>query len=240
MDPISLVAKLDRQRDQLARLAATFPWRCDTEEDQRAALTYMRAERRYLETYARDALMTIIPGLEELDELLAKQPEKLTNFAPQPKGSIRELGLALKTLDDFCAEVAIPLIARLERGLDKMEALPMTREGDEEHERLLAYWRERREELRGMLQVAWRFAIVARQEFASLDKAEQDKAVAIWGPLKGDNALDYAPTLHRSWPKERVRALDDRAIAEGDIDLANPFPANPRPTPIYPRRRRKA
>lgn len=221
--PTDLVARLDRQRDNIAALRATLPWNCADEEDQRALLVWFQAERRYLETFCREAVMTIIPGLEEVP---AKAPraEKLTNVKPGKRsGSLRELGQALRDLGDFCQREALPLVARLEAGMARIEACELSREGDAEHDRLLAYWLKLRAQLREHLLVVWRLAVVAREEYQGLDATRREEALGIWGPLQGEWAHDYSPLINRSWPTRQLRDLDRRAAEQGVVDLTDPF-----------------
>lgn len=217
------VDHLDHLRDHAAMLKRHLPWNCLAEADTRALLVYFQAERRYLEVFCKEAVMTIIPGLEELQATKRAEPLTLARNRAPDKRAIRELGKALKDLDDFCASHVQPLIVRLDRGLTMMEALPLTQDADDLHRKYVSAWMTLRKEVKAQLPLAWRVLIAARELFEGLPDAQQQEAIGIWGPLRG-KGTDYGPLLRRSWPAEALEDLDRRARHQGVIDLDRPFP----------------
>lgn len=130
-----------------------------------------------------------------------------------------EVARRLEALADYCRDEVLPLVSRLERGLDGIIAASGDPTNAAWRARAIAHWPVVRAELERAFPTIWLKARRARDLYARLGPAGRALVDRRHGPLVDPDGRS-GPPLRAHWPGERIARLDGRARALGLLPAA--------------------
>lgn len=179
-----LLQKHSRMKARADELKEHLPWSLSTPDELRAYTVWWGCEERAWEAYRKALAIVFDTAIDDDQEASAAIRRR----------DLDELGKRLKQFVDFCRQEVEPLLDRLEKGVDLLQAVE---DGSQRELQYRAHFINLRQKLREALPVAWRLISPAAAMYRRLPDDLREEAEKRWGPLTGTDPHDFGPVWHR-------------------------------------------